>query len=204
MMQNPPSIGPAGPIPKGVSVPLQAFRINLSTENYRSIIVTQWIFFLLICVLSYTFLLGLNVFKTVDEETLKFQVSHQRVLKQQISVKSGFLGELKGLENERDILSEIQFANMLLDRKSFSWTSFFSSLEEVVPKNISISKIQPDPQGKGAQVEGRARFLKDLTQFILKLEKAPRFQEIFLTHQKKDKEKMIQFLITFQYNELIP
>ncbi len=203
-MQNPPSIGPSGPTPKGVSVPLQAFRINLSTENYGSVIGIQWVSFLLICVLSYTFFLGLNFFKTADEETLRFQESHQRVLKQQISVKSGFLGELKGLENERDIRSELQFANGLLDQKSFSWTSFFSSLEGVVPKNISISKIQLDPQGKGVQVEGRARFLKDLTQFIVKLEKASRFQEVFLSNQKKDKEKMTQFLITFQYNELIP
>lgn len=203
-MQNPPSIGPSGPTPKGVSVPLQAFRINLSTENYRSVIGAQWLSFLLICVLSYTFFLGFNLFKAVDEETLRFQESHQRVLKQQVSVKSGFLGELKGLENERDILSELQFANGLLDQKSFSWTSFFSSLEGVVPRNISISKIQLDPQGKGVQVEGRARFLKNLTQFIVNLEKAPRFQEVFLSNQKKDKEKMTQFLITFQYSEGIP
>lgn len=177
------------------------FRINLSTEPYRSVVWVQWCLLFLSIGLCVIFGLGLNHLQRVQEDTARFQKSFERVREQQNDLKATFEGGLKGATGEKDILREVEFANTLLTRKSFSWTSFFSHLEEVVSRRVSISKLQPEGKGQGVQIEGKSLSLKRLTQFILELEKSSHFDNIFLANQKKDKEGKIQFLITFQYVE---
>jgi len=194
----PESSLPSSPKRSQVILP---FRINLSTEPYRSVIWVQWCLLFLSMGLCVIFGLGLNQLQMVQEDTARFQKSFERVREQQNALKATFEGGLKGSAGEKDILKEVEFANALLTRKSFSWTTFFSHLEEVVSRRVSIFKLQPEGKGRGVQIEGKSLSLKRLTQFILELEKSSHFDTIFLANQKKDKEGKIQFLITFQYVE---
>jgi len=188
------------PSPKRSQVILP-FRINLSTEPYGSIILLQWVLLFLSIGLSLIFVMGLTQLQTIKEDTARFQKSVKRVLNQQNDLKATFEGGPAGSLGEKDILKEVNFANALIIRKSFSWTSFFSSLEEPVSRDISVSRVQPEGKDNGVQIEGKSLSLHSLTQFILELEKSPHFDTIFLANQKKDKEGRIQFLITFRYVE---
>ena len=189
-------IAPTG---EGGTIPIMTFRINLATENYRALVLIRWVFYLLSFILVLVFASGINLLKSARSETLHYQESYARVLEQQTTLKSEFEGVLKGPDGERTLLSEIAFANTLLGLKSFSWTSFLSDLEGVVPQNISIIKIQPQFKGGEVHVEGSALSLKDLTHFILRLENSQRFNTIFLANQKTEEGGVVRFTITFKY-----
>ncbi len=179
--------------------PILPLRINLSTEPYGFIRMIQFSLLIVSCALVFVFGAGIKQFQDLNESTERFQDNFERVLVQQNALRATFEGGLKDSSGEQVLLSEVAFANDLLVLKSFSWTSFFSHLEGAVPSKISLSKLQPQPKGKGVQIEGRALSLKHLTQFILGLEKSPHFNTIFLANQKKDKEGIIEFTITFEY-----
>ena len=184
---------------QGGMIPILTFRINLATENYRSIVLIRGIFYIFSLMLILLLVSGINLLKTARSETVRYQESYARVSEQQAALKSEFEGFLKGPNGERTLLSEIAFANTLLGLKSFSWTSFLTDLEGVVPRNISILKIQPQFKAGEVHLEGNALSLKDLTHFILRLENSQRFNTIFLANQKTEKDGVVRFTIAFKY-----
>ncbi|MDH4098979.1 MAG: PilN domain-containing protein [Nitrospirota bacterium] len=120
-------------------------------------------------------------------------------------VKAGpdraFLARFKG---------EVAFANSLILRKSFSWTSLLGRIEKAVPKGISVTKIAPDfktIEGKEEEevvmLSGTARSLEALTGLIINLEDSVHFREVFLLNQSlrddKSGRELIAFDIRMQY-----
>ena len=197
----PSAVDQSSPGPSPKSQGLLPFRINLSTEPYGFIQFLKWGCFLVSVILIGVLVMGVKHFQEVEKDMTQVQASVKRLMEQQNAVKATFEGDWTGSRREGDILKEVDFANKLLKRKSFSWSSFFGELEAVVPRSISVSRVQPEGKDNGVQVEGKSLSLKRLTEFILSLEQSPHFDTIFLANQKKDKEGRIQFLITFRYVE---
>ncbi|MFQ5455514.1 MAG: PilN domain-containing protein [Nitrospirota bacterium] len=94
---------------------------------------------------------------------------------------------------------DVSFANELIEKKRFSWSLFFNDIEEDVSSNISIKAIKPSSQQSSIVINGAALSLKSLTNFIKDLEDSDRFNEVFLTNQKKGKDNLLDFTIKLKY-----
>ena len=65
-------------------------------------------------------------------------------------------------------------ANLLIDRRAFSWTDLFNRFEETLPADVRISTVQPQLDDDGRlliAVTVVSRRVEDLDQFIENLEK---------------------------------
>lgn len=141
----------------------------------------------------------------VDEVGKQESLLESQISQHEQQIKAGpdrtFLARFKG---------EVAFANSLILRKSFSWTSLLGRIEKAVPKGISVTRIAPEfkaVEGKGEEevvmLTGYARSLEALTELIINLEDSAYFREVFLLNQAlrddKDGPELISFEIRMQY-----
>lgn len=85
-------------------------------------------------------------------------------------------------------LSEVEFLNALLARRSFSWTRLFASLEELLPDEVYLLGLRPftDDQGNiGINIALRARSLGDAAGFVRTLERSGVFGDITVAVEEK-------------------
>jgi hypothetical protein len=81
-------------------------------------------------------------------------------------------------------------ANLLIDRRAFSWTDLFNRFETTLPADVRIAAVQPqvDPQGRMlVAVTVVARRVEDLDSFIEALEKTGAFRAV-LSRQEEELE----------------
>lgn len=177
------------------------FDINLASEDYRKVRIIQAGLYLLSLILFVAMLFGVNrYFMYKDqaenlEETINRQLIQDKKLEDELNKKEGsFSGE-----EVKALISEVSFANSLIRQKVFSWTLFLSDLETAIPKNISISSIQPNFSEGVITLSGTALSLEDLTNLIITLEDSPVFGGVFLNNQKTIEKGFVQFTIKLGY-----
>lgn len=80
----------------------------------------------------------------------------------------------------RAVAASAREANAVIDRRTFSWTTFFNRLEETLPAGVVLSSVAP--QVEGGQVVVRmvviARRAEDLDDFMEKLEGSGAFRNV--------------------------
>jgi len=81
------------------------------------------------------------------------------------------------------VLEEIALANDILRRDAFRWTALLDQLEEVVPGDVSIRKIEPDHMKRSVKIDGLARGLKGMNRFLDNLIKSGNYKEVLLLSQ---------------------
>ncbi|MBI3804495.1 MAG: PilN domain-containing protein [Nitrospirae bacterium] len=152
------------------------------------------------------FLIGLDVlqFFNLKESNAAFDLRIGRVLKekQQLQGEIGKMGRNVSDDSEKSMQKEIRVANQLLKQRRFSWTTFLSDLEGRVPSKVSVTRVQPDFNSGLVVLGGVAPSLKEVTQFVGRLQSDP-FEEVFLTEQgdlEKEGKKGVNFSIRFKYN----
>jgi Tfp pilus assembly protein PilN len=78
-------------------------------------------------------------------------------------------------------------ANLLIDRRTFSWTGLFNQLEATLPDEVRITSITPQADGAGRlmlAVVVVSRRVEDLDTFIRRLEGTGAFRAV-LTRQEE-------------------
>lgn len=83
----------------------------------------------------------------------------------------------------RALLDRIDFANNIIDRKTYNWLELLDQLEMVVPDGIAISSIVPDPKSQGLKLAGVSRSFGNLRIFMEHLEESKFFTDVYLTSQ---------------------
>ena len=88
-------------------------------------------------------------------------------------------------------LNEIGFFNHLIARKNLSWTRLLADLEHMVPNNVHLLSLSPQIGANGAitilfDVQGRS--IRDVSEFINRLEKSPVFQNIAVSTESLKRE----------------
>lgn len=94
---------------------------------------------------------------------------------------------------------EVAFANQLIDKRAFSWTNLLKDLEEAVPERIAIQSVRLDFKTLVISLNGSAESLKDLTAFIISLEKHPAFKDTVLANHSETDKGLFQFNLTVRY-----
>jgi hypothetical protein len=85
------------------------------------------------------------------------------------------------------VQGKIAFANLLSEKRAFSWTRLLSELEETVPANVSIGSVKLDFQQSNIVVDGLARSLQDVNVFIQTLQTHQAFQKAVLAKHEVHK-----------------
>ena len=85
------------------------------------------------------------------------------------------------------VQGKIAFANLLSEKRAFSWTRLLSELEETVPVNVSIGSVKLDFQQSNIVVEGVAKNLQDVNVFVQTLQQHRAFQNAVLAKHEVHK-----------------
>lgn len=87
-----------------------------------------------------------------------------------------------------DQLKMIRFSNQVIARDSYRWTELLGQLEQVMINNVRISSIQPQYKDDRISLQGEARRVEDLQDFLIALEESKFFYDILLLSQAEKED----------------
>lgn len=85
------------------------------------------------------------------------------------------------------VQGKVAFANLLADKRAFSWTRLLSELEETVPAHVSIGSVKLDAQQARVIVDGLAASLQDVNAFVQALQTHRAFHQAVLAKHEIQK-----------------
>lgn len=101
----------------------------------------------------------------------------------------------------RRLSSEVDLANQLLEKRTFSWTTFLTELEQTIPPRLALTSIRLDPAGKTVQLTGTAMNLEEITAFTVGLQNHATFKNPVLAQHRVVSSGMVEFDVTVQYQQ---
>lgn len=101
--------------------------------------------------------------------------------------------------NYQKMLENIQYANDVLLRDSFRWSSFLDQMETIVPGQVRVLQINPSYKERSVNLVGQAKNLNSLKTFIDNIIQSGSFSHVFLERQASEsKSKTISFSIRLE------
>ena len=97
--------------------------------------------------------------------------------------------------------SEVDLANQLLEKRTFSWTTFLTELEQAIPPRLSLTSIHLDQAGKTVQLTGTATDLEEVTAFTVGLQNHATFKNPVLAQHRVGSSGLVEFDVTVQYRQ---
>ena len=182
------------------------FQTDFASHEYRYVYRLQAtlivVSLLLVLLAAWNFL----NYRATFPELNRVADSLKRVQEQSAQHESKLQASGKALKPDQiaSLSKEIAFANELLQRKTFFWSSLLSDIEAVIPPNISLTRIQLNFKEQRVMLSGSAASLKDLTQFIIRLEDSSAFEEVFLENQKAGEHEAVEFALNARYRTTVP
>jgi Tfp pilus assembly protein PilN len=82
-----------------------------------------------------------------------------------------------------------QEANLLIERRVFSWTELFNEFERTLPPEVRITAVQPQVDGTGrllVAIHVLSREPEELGQFMDQLEASGRFREVIVRQDQPE------------------
>lgn len=99
---------------------------------------------------------------------------------------------------------EIEFANQLIEKRSFSWTRFLTELERAIPQRIAVNSIRLDPSNATIMLTGSARALEDVTTLTVTFQDHPQFKEPVLGQHRIMATGLVEFDLSLRYRNRNP
>ena len=93
-------------------------------------------------------------------------------------------------------------ANLLIDRRAFSWTDLFNRFEETLPADVRIAAVQPQQDDQGRMliaVTVISRRVEDLDTFIEQLEKTGSFSGVLPRGEAPEDDGTLRTVIQGYY-----
>ena len=100
------------------------------------------------------------------------------------------------------VASAAREANGIIDQRAFSWTELFDQLEQTLPDDVRITRIEPTLTKEGefaVQIVVQARRSDDVDQFIEALEKTGSFRDVITPTEETTQEGLFQAVIRAVY-----
>ncbi|KXK03549.1 MAG: hypothetical protein NBKEAIPA_01195 [Nitrospirae bacterium] len=99
---------------------------------------------------------------------------------------------------------EIEFANQLIEKRSFSWTRFLTELERAIPQRIAVNSIRLDPANSTIMLTGSARALEDVTTLTITFQDHPQFKDPVLGQHRDLGNGLVEFDLSLRYRNHNP
>jgi len=93
----------------------------------------------------------------------------------------------------------VDLANQLLEKRMFSWTTFLTGLEQVIPQRLALSSVRLDAGEATVHLTGTAMSLEDITAFTVGLQDHPTFKDPVLAQHRAGTNGLVEFDITLRY-----
>jgi type IV pilus assembly protein PilN len=171
--------------------------INLSTRTYIN--ARQLNLVLLVLILLLTGFLFVNVLGISSKAG---EIARIRGEMDSLDRKSGTDRRPVPEQDYKRVMTQIRFANEIINKKAFSWLSLIDRLEAVTPDGIAFTIIEPDPKKQSLKLAGSTLSFSRLRQLLENMEQTPGFSDIYLVSQNQtsvgEKQKGISFTITCQ------
>ncbi len=177
------------------------FRINLS-RRYRPVVVPLRLLLIVSCVLLVVGI-GSNLRQAIltHQESLIIQGELDRVRQQDLDLIAEARQEGIDLSEEalKRLPSEVELANRLLEKRTFSWTKFLTELEQAIPSRLALSSVRLDQAGTMVRLTGTATSLEDITVFTVGLQDHATFKDPILGQHRVGPNGLVEFDVTLQY-----
>ena len=178
-------------------------QLNLSSVDYKKIALIKLALNGISLFSGILLIVNIYNYNTARYGLKETEEGINRLRNQEIKIDEGLKKDrLLFSVTEMEMLNKrIASINSLLLRKSSFWTLLLSHLEAEAPKNISINTIKPSFTDGNIDLSGEAFSLKDLTDFIIKLEGSPNFKDVFLISQKVEgkEREIVTFSLKVKY-----
>ena len=169
------------------------FDLNLSTRPFRGYRLQQ-----LLLSLAFVALVATSVWQFIGFKQYSRLASQIRTDARNAQVDVDVLGrQIDELDAKLsrpeavDKISEIQFLNGIIARKTFPWTRIFSDLEELMPETVHLVSLRPDVADNGTamlHIEVRARSVEEWAKFAAALQSVPAFDDLVVSTEEKKQE----------------
>ena len=186
------------PLPRGID---DRFQINLS-RRYRPVVVPLRLLLIGSCVLL---VIGIcwNIRQAIltHQESLTIQAELDRVRQQDLDLIAEARHEGIDLSEEalKRLPSEVELANQLLGKRTFSWTQFLTELEQAIPPRLALSSVRLDQAGTMVRLTGTAMSLEDITIFTVGLQDHATFKDPILAQHRVGPNGLVEFDVTLHY-----
>jgi len=93
-------------------------------------------------------------------------------------------------------------ANLLIDRRTFSWTGLFNQFEATLPAGVRIAAVKPmiDPDGRFVvSMTVVARRVDDVNEFIEALEKTSAFSAVLSREERTNEDGLLEATLQGTY-----
>ncbi|MGZ8374663.1 MAG: PilN domain-containing protein [Nitrospira sp.] len=177
------------------------FQINLSRRYRPAVVPLRW---LLICN-CVLLVIGIcwNIWHVIftHQESLIIQAELDRVRQQDLDLIAEARREGIDLSAEalKRLPSEVELANQLLEKRTFSWTKFLTELEQAIPPRLALSSVRLDQAGTTVRLTGTAAALEDITAFTVGLQDHATFKDPILAQHRVGQNGLVEFDVTVQY-----
>jgi Tfp pilus assembly protein PilN len=186
------------PLPGGAN---DQFQINLS-HQYRPVIAPLRMLLIASCAL-----LALGILWNFRQMSLTYQEYQiigeelDRVRQQDLNLMAEARHEGIDLSEEalKRLSFEIELANQLLEKRTFSWTKFLTELEQTIPSRLALSSVRLDQAGTMVRLTGTAMSLEDITVFTVGLQNHAIFKDPILAQHRVGPNGVVEFDVTVQY-----
>ena len=188
------------------SVPLlrgadDQFQINLSRRYRPAVVPLRWLLIGSCILLVVGICWDLGHMILTYQESVTIQAELDRVRQQDVDLIAEARREGIDLSAEslKRLPSEVELANQLLGKRTFSWTQFLTELEQAIPLRLALSSVRLDQAGRIVRLTGTAVSLEDITTFTVGLQDHATFRDPILAQHRVGPNGVVEFDVTVQY-----
>lgn len=179
------------------------FQINLSSR-YRAGMTHYRIWLISGCIgllLSIVWSLWQGVLIYEESQIIEAELERVRQLDHMVMAEA----KKEGIDLSEGALqrlsSEVDLANQLLEKRTFSWTTFLGELEQTIPPHLALTSIRLDQAGKTVQLTGTATNLEEITAFTVGLQNHATFKDPVLAQHRVGSGGLVEFDVTVRYRQ---
>ncbi|HXY62434.1 MAG TPA: PilN domain-containing protein [Nitrospirota bacterium] len=168
--------------------------INFASRNYRLSALIRKVLLVGSVILSLTASALLLASFTLHREAT--------ILEKKLKDAESADAEVKPVLAERAQLEKsLSAMSGLLESRRFSWTTFLTNIESVVPKGVAMRRVDFNPQDGMLSFEGVAQSPEALRDLIVGLERSASFKEPLLKHQSQEKGSISFNVVAIYYRD---
>lgn len=179
------------------------FEINLSSR-YRPEVTSYRTWLISGCVgllLSITWSLWQGVVVYEESQIIEGELERVRQLDEVVKAEATNEGIDLSEGSLKRLSSEVNLANQLLEKRTFSWTTFLTELERTIPPRLVLTSVRLDQSSKTVQLTGTAVSLEDITAFTVGLHNHATFKNPVLAQHRVGSNGLVEFDVSVRYRQ---
>lgn len=177
-------------------------------SNLASVPIKNYSLFLLGCVLLGIAVVAFTAWNLVSlsgsyskTSELNNTIANQQIRLREMESKANEVQTKIGNIKTPEFVSETEFMNNAIKRRTFSWTALFDHFEEVLPPTVKMISVFPSvtEDDIAINLEMAGQSLTDMLELVRLLERDPAFANVVLKGESTGNDQQINFSVSLTY-----